>query len=103
MRNTLHRYLTAATWVYFSVLFGWLVIYLASGDRFGLVSVINLYPQPTSVASERLMVMTYNLLGWQAHTSRQIATIRHENPDVVLLQEVNPTMAVVLQSELLDE
>lgn len=115
MRDYFRRYLTAATLVYFTVLFGWLVIYLVSGDHFGLISVINMlavypflplllaifvalysrswvfwagvvlgvvaflwlfgrlfipYPQPTSVGSERLMVMTYNLLGWQANTNR---------------------------------
>lgn len=61
------------------------------------------HPLLASTEGDRLRVMTYNLLGWQSHIDQQIETIRQENPDVVLLQEVNPAMAKALQSELLDE
>lgn len=29
------------TWIYFTFLFGWLVLYLVTGDRFGLLGIIN--------------------------------------------------------------
>lgn len=61
------------------------------------------HPQLASVEGDRLIVMTYNLLGWQSDIDQQIETIRHENADVVLLQEVNPAMAAALQNEMLDE
>lgn len=47
-----------------------------------------------------LSVMTYNLLGWQFNTEVQIETIRKENADVVLLQELNTKMADEIHDEL---
>lgn len=35
------RYLVASIWVYFTLLFGWLAVYLLTGDRFGIVSLAN--------------------------------------------------------------
>jgi endonuclease/exonuclease/phosphatase (EEP) superfamily protein YafD len=61
------------------------------------------HPQLASAEGDRLSVMTYNLLGWQSDIDQQIETIRQENPDVVLLQELNPVMAAALKSDLLDE
>jgi endonuclease/exonuclease/phosphatase (EEP) superfamily protein YafD len=57
------------------------------------------HPLLASTEGDRLKVMTYNLLGWQSQIDQQIETIRHEKPDVVLLQEVNPAMAKALKSE----
>ncbi len=42
MKATAKRYLVASVWVYFTLLFGWLGIYLLTGDRFGLISLVNL-------------------------------------------------------------
>lgn len=42
MNKFLDRWLTAAIWVYITILFGWLALYLLSGDRFAAVSLINM-------------------------------------------------------------
>ncbi|HZD56849.1 MAG TPA: endonuclease/exonuclease/phosphatase family protein [Anaerolineales bacterium] len=47
-----------------------------------------------------LSVMTYNVLGAHDFTSPIIDTIRGEDPDLVLLQELNPTLAGALKDEL---
>jgi endonuclease/exonuclease/phosphatase (EEP) superfamily protein YafD len=47
-----------------------------------------------------LSVMTYNVLAWHTHTAPVLETIRAEDPDVVLLQELNRTLARALESEL---
>ncbi|NMC11921.1 MAG: hypothetical protein GYA34_03460 [Chloroflexi bacterium] len=47
-----------------------------------------------------LSVMSYNLLGWQFNTDVQIETIRQENADIVMLQELNLDMAEALRSQL---
>jgi vancomycin resistance protein VanJ len=41
MKNLFKRYTVAAIWVYFTVLFGWLALYLGTGDRFGYISLVN--------------------------------------------------------------
>jgi endonuclease/exonuclease/phosphatase (EEP) superfamily protein YafD len=38
----LKRFLSAAIWIYFAALFAWLAAYMLSGDRFGLVSLVNI-------------------------------------------------------------
>ncbi|MGD9091531.1 MAG: endonuclease/exonuclease/phosphatase family protein [Anaerolineales bacterium] len=145
MKSVLYRWGTAAIWVYFTILFGWLAAYLISGDRFGSLSVVNLLavylffplvgvfvaalflrrweiwagvilgaiaflwfwgklfipsPSPAAAGGETLTVMTYNVLGWHTQTAPQLDTIRVENADVVLLQEVNPGLASALKTEL---
>jgi endonuclease/exonuclease/phosphatase (EEP) superfamily protein YafD len=50
-----------------------------------------------------LTVMTYNVLGRQSHAQEQIGTILFENADVVLLQELYPSLAHALGQELADE
>ncbi len=50
-----------------------------------------------------LSVMTYNLLGWQSHTADQIEVIRKEGADVVMLQELNASMAKAIETELKNE
>jgi endonuclease/exonuclease/phosphatase (EEP) superfamily protein YafD len=37
----LQRYAVALVWVYFTILFGWLVLYLLFGDRFGYLGLVN--------------------------------------------------------------
>jgi endonuclease/exonuclease/phosphatase (EEP) superfamily protein YafD len=50
-----------------------------------------------------LTVMTYNVLGYHTFTAPVIESIRVENADLVLLQELNPQLAGALQAELADE
>lgn len=47
-----------------------------------------------------LTVMTYNVLAWHNHYSEILETISIENPDVLLLQELNNGLAEVLRYEL---
>jgi endonuclease/exonuclease/phosphatase (EEP) superfamily protein YafD len=47
-----------------------------------------------------LTVMTYNVLAWHNHYDAILETIRAENPDILLLQELNNGLASVLQNEL---
>ena len=37
----LHRYSVALGWVYFTVLFGWLALYLLTGDSLGYLGLLN--------------------------------------------------------------
>ncbi len=41
LADFLRRYLTAASWVYFTFLFGWLAVYLLFGDRSGYLGHVN--------------------------------------------------------------
>jgi endonuclease/exonuclease/phosphatase (EEP) superfamily protein YafD len=56
------------------------------------------YIPPTS--GPFLTVMTYNVLAWHPYTEPIIATIRAEDPDIVLLQELNTGLARTLRTEL---
>ena len=47
-----------------------------------------------------LTVMTYNVLAWHNHYDPILETIRAENPDILLLQELNNGLASVLQNDL---
>ncbi|HSF81347.1 MAG TPA: endonuclease/exonuclease/phosphatase family protein [Anaerolineales bacterium] len=60
-------------------------------------------PSRATAGVETLTVMTYNVLGWHEFSDPVIATIRQEAPDVVLIQELNPSLARALQTELADE
>ena len=60
-------------------------------------------PSRASAGGETLTVMTYNVLGWHELSAPVIATIRQESPDVVLIQELNPSLAGALQDELADQ
>ncbi len=80
-----------------------------AGAALGLVAFLGFWggqfhPQLGSAStSQTLTVMTYNLLGHHSFAGPQIDTIRAENADVVMLQELNPTLAVALGSELISE
>lgn len=50
-----------------------------------------------------LTVMTYNVLAWHTQTGPVLETIRHADPDVVFIQELNHTLSEVLQAELAAE
>lgn len=80
---------------------------LWAGGLLGVVAFIwlwggNFLPQPTprNSGDEGLTVMTYNVLGLHDFNTPVIETIRHENPDVVFLQELNPSLAGALRAEL---
>lgn len=152
MKDFTHRWLTAAAWAYFTILFGWVVLYLLTGDRFGYLSLVNmlavylflplpvilivaifirrwevwigtivgiavflwfwgdlflpnLLPDPGNGSSnqETFTVMTYNVLGKHDFTGPLIETIQVEDADIVLIQELNPTLASALQTQLTDE
>jgi endonuclease/exonuclease/phosphatase (EEP) superfamily protein YafD len=49
-----------------------------------------------------LTVMTFNVLGRQSNTAPQIETLRQENADVVLIQELNHDLAGAIQRQLTD-
>lgn len=150
MKSHAYRYLTAAIWVYFSILFGWLLIYLLSGDRIGWVSIVNMLavylflplpfvllvnlhlrrmdiwvglflglmtfvwfwgslflPRPFTAQAKpaeanTITVMSYNVLGRQYNPLPTIESIRTENADVVLLQELNYELAESIQEKLSD-
>lgn len=148
VREIIKGWTTAIIWVYFTILYGWLVFYLVTGDRIAIVSAVNMlavylfYPLPLVIVAaiflrnkgvwtgavlaaaaflwfwgglflpklarnsdnpgppQTLVVMTYNVLGVHDFTSPVIDTIRNENPDIVLLQELNPILADALKNEL---
>lgn len=142
--------LLIGVWIYFAFLFGWLAAYLLTGDRIGLVSLLNLLavylflPLPLVILvnlflrrpaiwaaaligvaafiwlwgglflpgletaragppdAGTLTVMTFNVLGRQSNTPPQIETMRQENADVVLIQELNHDLAIAIQRQLTD-
>lgn len=57
---------------------------------------------PVTAGQPTLAVMTFNVLAWHDFTQPVIATIRAEDPDVVLLQELNHGLARRLETDLLE-
>ena len=57
-------------------------------------------PSPTEPT---LTVMTYNVLAWHHFNAPVLQTIRAEEPDIVLLQELNHGLAQALEAELGEE
>lgn len=55
-----------------------------------------------SATGPTLSVMTYNVLAWHEQYDPILETIRTENPDILLLQELNTGLASILQNELVD-
>jgi endonuclease/exonuclease/phosphatase (EEP) superfamily protein YafD len=150
MNTRSYRYLTAAIWAYFTLLFGWLFLYLFSGDRISWLSMVNMLAvylflplplvvganlflrraeiwigallglaafawfwgslflpksytaQAQTASTETLTVLSYNVLGRQYNPSPAITTIRSENTDLVLIQELNYDLAEAIQSQLSD-
>ncbi|MFC1936102.1 endonuclease/exonuclease/phosphatase family protein [Chloroflexota bacterium] len=78
---------------------GTLAALVVFGVFWGPMFTPRLGPAP---AGERLTVMTYNTLGPQPHTEPMLAVLQAEQPDVVLIQELSPEQAAVLQTELID-
>jgi len=145
MKDFIHRLTIAGCWAYFTLLFFWLALYVFTGDRFAVLSLVNMLavylfaPLPLAAVgaiilrraevwagvilaaatfavlwgglfvpkspaaragAETLRVMTFNVLGWHDHTAPQIAVIRAQGADLVLLQELNPELASALRREL---
>jgi endonuclease/exonuclease/phosphatase (EEP) superfamily protein YafD len=50
-----------------------------------------------------LRVMTYNVLAWHQYYDPLLETIRFEDPDVLLVQELNTGLAELLEGELSDQ
>jgi endonuclease/exonuclease/phosphatase (EEP) superfamily protein YafD len=55
-----------------------------------------------STGQPTLTVMTYNVLAWHNYIDPILDTIKFENPDILLLQELNTNLANALQVELSD-
>lgn len=55
---------------------------------------------PPQAKNPTLTVMTYNVLAWHSHTQPILDTIRAEDPDIVLIQELNWTLARQLEEQL---
>jgi len=55
---------------------------------------------PSQPENPTLTVMTYNVLAWHTHTQPILETIRAEDPDIVLIQELNWTLARQLEEQL---
>lgn len=53
-----------------------------------------------SSSGPTLTVMTYNVLAWHNHYDAILETIQAENPDILLLQELNNGLASLLKNEL---
>ncbi|UCD42399.1 MAG: endonuclease/exonuclease/phosphatase family protein [Chloroflexota bacterium] len=139
--------LVAVAGAYLLILFSWLGVYLATGDRFTVIALLNFVAiflfvplalvllvaitcksrwlgigfiigaaallwfwgdlfiprinrNPTTEPT--LSVMTYNVLAWHNQYGPILDTIRAENPDVLLLQELNTGLANILQNDLID-
>jgi endonuclease/exonuclease/phosphatase (EEP) superfamily protein YafD len=81
-------------WLGVGFLFGILALVLIWGDHFVPQEIVDTSTDP------KLTVMTYNVLAWHDQYEPIIETIRVENPDVLLVQELNNGLAVILENEL---
>lgn len=54
---------------------------------------------PALADNQRFKVMSYNVWRYNEHWDEMAALVEQENPDVVLLQEVAPSMAQYIQTE----
>ena len=140
--------LVAVAGAYLLILFTWLGLYLATGDRFTVIAIINFVAiflfvplvlvllvaiscksrwlgigfiigaaallwfwgdlfipriNQNSTTEPTLSVMTYNVLAWHNQYDPILDTIRTENPDVLLLQELNTGLADILKNDLINE
>ncbi|UCF60482.1 MAG: endonuclease/exonuclease/phosphatase family protein [Anaerolineaceae bacterium] len=41
IKNTIRRYVIALVWVYYTLLFLWAALYFVTGDRYGIVAIVN--------------------------------------------------------------
>jgi vancomycin resistance protein VanJ len=78
----------------FGFLLGMLAFLWLWGAQFTPRILGTLSDEPT------LTVMTYNVLAWHEFTEPILKTIRAENPDILLLQELNWNLARTLETDL---
>ena len=79
---------------------GLLVLTLLNGGVFFTLwgqAFLPKFPKPIQPA---LSVLTYNVLGWNTEVASQVDTIRKVDAEVVFLQELNPELAALLQTQL---
>ncbi|MFN3308309.1 MAG: endonuclease/exonuclease/phosphatase family protein [Anaerolineales bacterium] len=57
-------------------------------------------PKPSKPIQPELSFLTYNVLGWNEEVTAQVETIRRIDADVVFLQELNPELASLLETQL---
>lgn len=84
-------------WLVIGFLVGLLVLTLLWGDHFIPSGEVKSADQPV------LRVMTYNVLAWHDFYEPILETIRFEDPDVLLIQELNTGLAGVLETELIEQ
>lgn len=149
MVKLIKNLITAALWVYFSLLFAWLIGHSLTGDQIPFLAATNMlavyvfFPLPLILIGALLLrrtgiwiatllaaggfawfwgglfipkgpaeagnpgsgptltVMTYNLLGYHSFAEAIISNILAEDPDLVLVQELNPQLAAAIQNELM--
>ena len=61
-------------------------------------------PRPSTALAgkESFKVMSYNIWGWNQNPEAMIKLIHQQQPDILVLQEVTPRLAYLLQTELVD-
>lgn len=61
------------------------------------------FPKFSQTVQPELSVFTYNVLGWNEGVAAQVETIRQIDADVVFLQELNPELATLLETQLAEQ
>jgi endonuclease/exonuclease/phosphatase (EEP) superfamily protein YafD len=84
-------------WLGIAVILGLLALLFLWGDYFIPTNRQNPGGKPT------LRVMTYNVLAWHNQYEPILETIQSENPDVLLIQELNTGLADILESDLIGQ
>lgn len=83
----------------------WLALTLAGPTLLITLSYAPLFlPRfnPALAAGDSLKVMSYNIWGRNQHLDAAITLIKQEQPDILLLQEVNPRIIRALRAHLTD-
>ncbi len=75
MNKFVQRWLTGAIWVYFTLLFGWLALYLLSGDRIGIVSLINMLGVYLFLPLPTVLIAAIYLRRWEIWTGAILGTL----------------------------
>ncbi|MCX8062263.1 MAG: endonuclease/exonuclease/phosphatase family protein [Anaerolineales bacterium] len=60
-------------------------------------------PKFSQPIQSELVVLPYNVLGWNEEVGSQVEIIRQMDADVVFLQELNPELAASLETQLADQ
>jgi endonuclease/exonuclease/phosphatase (EEP) superfamily protein YafD len=81
----------------------WLVLAVLNCGVFLALWGADFLPKFPQAIQPQLRVLTYNVLGWNEAVSAQVETIRRSEADVVFLQELNPHLAALLETQLSQE